>query len=237
MSERNVEGVSVSGAELVDLELLRCRTAGAAHSLNNLFTSLLGELALLGDERKGDAVVSDAVDALREQLERCVRIVRNGLGRSRPGPGGEGEVDLGLLLSRCGRILEGTLPRRILLGWQVPDQSWVVRGDRDDLELLVLALTFRLGQLVGGGAMSLTISLADDVDPEKLALRLEVESADLPNDARQRLVDPRLADTPTAAAALSALHAIADAHDTHLQTERTGPDSLRLSLVFDRLDV
>lgn len=226
----------VPSVELVELELARRRAAGAAHTLNNVFTSLLGELALLGEERKGDPVVEDAVAALRGQLERAVRIVRHGLGRTRRCEGSEAEVDLGLLLSRCTRVLDGTLPRRIQLDVHVPDASWVVRGDPQQLELLVLALTFRLGDLVTSGAFSLRVSLAEDADPAKLALRFDVDAPELPNDARQRLVDPGMAGAAIQSGSLSALHEIADAHGTHLQTERTGPESLRLSLVFDRLE-
>jgi hypothetical protein len=226
----------LAGIEVANLEVLRRQAAGAAHTLNNLFTSLLGELALLGDERKGDPVVDETIGVLREQVERCVRLVRNGLLRPPLGPTVHGEVDLGLLLSRCARVLDGTLPRRISLRTRVPDASWLVRGDAAELELLVLALVFRVGDLCRTGCMDLAISLSDGAAAGTLALHVDLASEDLAADARQRLVDPGVADDAAAADSLEAIHGIAERHGTHLQTDRTGPDSLRLSLVFEHLE-
>lgn len=236
MSDERDPGVRVPDVELASLDLLRRQTSGAAHTLNNIFTSLLGELALLEDERKGDPVVEEATHALREQLDRCVKLVRTGLMQRDVGPRDslEAEVDLGLLLSRCQRILDGTLPRRIGLHVRVPDESWVVRGEAREIEVMLLALTFRLGDLVPA-CMDVTISLCAGSASGTLALQFDVAAAELPSDARQRLVDPALEGNTTAMASLAAIHAIADRHGSHLQTERTGEESLRLSLVFERL--
>ncbi len=228
-------GSGIRGFEALELELLRRQAGGAAHTLNNLFTSLLGEVALLGDECKEDPAVLDAVASLHAQLERCVRTVRNGL-PGRAAESREAEVDLGLLLSHCRRVLDGTLSRSTTLRWNVPDASWVVRGDPQQLETLILALTFRASDLVPGGPAEVAVSLADGPGPNQLSLHLDVEAPELPRDARQRLVDPALAGARADAEALRALHAIADGHGTHLGTERTGPESLRLSLPFERLD-
>ena len=235
MSHADREGTRVPGAELANLEILRRQAAGVSHTLNNLFTSLLGELALLADERKDDPVVDEAVSALREQLERCVKLVRNGLSRPPLERSRSGEVDLGLLLSRCMRVLDGTLPRRITLCADVPDEAWLIRGDASELEVMLLGMVFRLGDLVPGGCMDVRISLAPGDGAETVGLHVDLEAPDLPADARQRLVDPGVADDATQAAALEAIHAIADRHGSHLRTERTGDDALRLSLEFSRL--
>lgn len=233
---RDRAATRLAGIEVANLEVLRRQAEGAAHTLNNLFTSLLGELALLGDERKGDAVLDETIHVLRDQLERCVKLVRNGLVRPPLGPAVRGEVDLGLLLSRCTRVLDGTLPRRISLRTRVPDESWLVRGDAGELELLLLALVFRVGDLGPSGCMDVSISVEAGVAPDTLALHLDLAAEALPSDARQRLVDPGVAADAVAADSLQGVHSIAERHGTHLQTDRTGPDSLRLSLVFERLE-
>jgi len=236
MSETEWDGAWLPSAELANLEVFRRQAEGAAHTLNNAFTSLLGELALLGDERKDDPVVDEAITALREQLERCVKLVRNGLVRPPLRPANGGEVDLGLLLSRCIRILDGTLPRRVTLSAQVPDESWLLRGNAAEIEVMLLSLLFRMGDLVPGGCMDVRISLSDGTGAGTLALHVDVAAPDLPADARQRLVDPGLAADATRAASLRAAHAIADRHGSHLQTKRTGRDALRLTLEFRRLE-
>jgi hypothetical protein len=236
MSEDGREGARIPSAELANLEVFRRQAEGAAHTLNNAFTSLLGELALLGDERKDDPVVDETVSVLREQLERCVKLVRNGLVRPPLRPPDGSEVDLGLLLSRCIRVLEGTLPRRVTLATCVPDESWLLRGDAAEIEVMLLSLLFRMGDLVPGSCVEVRISIADGSSAGTLALHVDVEAGDLPGDARQRLVDPGLAPDAIRAASLQAVHAIADRHGSHLQTERTGADALRLTLEFERLE-
>jgi len=235
MSRGDRERAGVPSAELANLEVFRRQAEGAAHTLNNAFTSLLGEVALLGDERKDDPVVDEAIAVLREQLERCVKLVRNGLVRPPLDPPGSGEVDLGLLLSRCVRVLEGTLPRRVTFSTRVPDESWLLRGDAAEIEVLLLSLLFRMGDLVPGGCVDVRVSVANGSAAGTLAVHVDVEAPDLPSDARQRLVDPGLATDPTCAESLRAVHEIADRHGSHLQTERTGMDALRLTLEFERL--
>lgn len=244
MSEDGRERAWIPSAELANLEVFRRQAEGVAHSLNNAFTSLLGEIALLGDERKDDPVVEETVSVLREQLERCVKLVRNGLvrpplqppDRGALQPPDRGEVDLGLLLSRCIRVLEGTLPRRITLATRVPDESWLLRGDAAEIEVMLLSLLFRMGDLVPGGCADVRISLADGNGARTLALHVDVEAVDLPADARQRLVDPGLAPDAIRAESLRAVHAIADRYGSHLQTERTGACALRLTVEFERLE-
>ncbi|MBW2314157.1 MAG: HAMP domain-containing histidine kinase [Deltaproteobacteria bacterium] len=236
MRNGDQEGAWVPGPELANLEVFRRQAEGAAHTLNNAFTSLLGELALLGDERKDDPVVDEAICALREQLERCVKLVRNGLVRPAMREPSDGEVDLGLLISRCIRVLEGTLPRRVMLTTRVPDESWLLRGEAAEIEVTLLSLLFRMGDLVPGGCVDVRISVAEGSAAGTVALHVDVEAPDLPADARQRLVDPGLAEDATRAASLQAIHAIADRHGSHLQTDRTGIDGLRVTLEFDRIE-
>ena len=85
--------------------------------------------------------------------------------------------------------------------------------------------------------MDVHISLSEGDGAGTLALHFDLEAADLPADARQRLVDPGLADDTTQAASLQAVHTIADRHGPHLRTDRTGTVALRLSLEFERLEV
>jgi len=80
------------------------------------------------------------------------------------------------------------------------------------------------------------ISLSEGSGVGSLALHLDLEAQAMPNDARLRLVDPSLGTGPTAAVSLRAIHSIADRHGSHLQTERTGAQSLRLTLEFQRLE-
>ncbi len=221
--------------EVANLDLLRRQAMGAAHTLNNVFTALLGELTLLSDERKDDPVVEEAVNAVRSQLERCVKLVRTGLVRPRLPEPVEAEVDLGLLVSRCMRLLDGGLSRRIVVDSDVPDDSWVVRGDPAQLEILLLAVVHRMADLPVGGCAELTIGVGVGQGPDTVCLRFDLAADELEADARQRLVDPALAEHEVQAATLEAVHEIADHHGTHLQTERTADHSLRVSVAFPRL--
>jgi len=150
MAQREPEGGSIPDAELANLDVFRRQAEGAAHTLNNVFTAMFGELALLADERKDDPVVDETIAVVHAQLDRCVKLVRSGLVRQPLAEPALDEVDLGLLLSRCLQVLEGTLPRRVRLSTRVPDEPWLVLGDATELEVLLLGLVFRMGDLAPG---------------------------------------------------------------------------------------
>ncbi len=123
-----------------------------------------------------------------------------------------------------------------MLTTRVPDESWLLRGEAAEIEVTLLSLLFRMGDLVPGGCVDVRISIAEGSSAGTVALHVDVEAPDLPADTRQRLVDPGLAEDATRAASLQAIHAIADRHGSHLQTERTGIDGLRVTLEFDRIE-
>ena len=78
----------LGAVEVARLESQRRLALGAAHTVNNALTAVLGEVAFLRDERKGDAAVVEACDAVARELERCVKAAAALLPRkSASGPG------------------------------------------------------------------------------------------------------------------------------------------------------
>jgi signal transduction histidine kinase len=135
---------SALAGDIVHLESLRRLALGAAHTLNNALTSILGEVRALGDERAHDAEVARACAEIESQVERCARLTHalqaRGWRRETPA----GELDLTLLARSLAPLLRDTVSRSIDLEWELPGEGIWVCGRREDVELLVLLAAHRV---------------------------------------------------------------------------------------------
>ena len=126
----------LSVEEIARLAVLWRLAAGAAHSLNNALTAILGEASFLSDDHKDDPQVVEGCDAIIAEVDRCARLTRGVLARRHPAQGRSAEVDLVRLVGDLGRMLHETLGRRIELDVALPDDLLLVAGDAEALELL-----------------------------------------------------------------------------------------------------
>jgi hypothetical protein len=125
-------------------ELLRGLALGAAHSLNNAFTGVLGETLGLLDERKDDPVIVEACSAIRGEIERCARLTRALTTCIQPRRGLLEETDLAALVRALQPLVRETVTRAVAIEYAIPDAPVLVRGPAADLELLVLLLVQRV---------------------------------------------------------------------------------------------
>ncbi len=201
-------------AELAQLETLRHLTLGAAHTLNNALTSILGETSFLLDERKQDADVREACEQIQQEVERCARLTRALLSRRGERPADSASADAVRMLRELEPLLRDTLSRSVALAVELPDDPCWVRGARSDLEELVLIAVQRLVRLSPcGGALHL--GLETDGGERVISLRFEavrsVEPGSHPLDG---------ADQPWDAVVLDATAALAASHGARLEAER-----------------
>ena len=142
--------------EIARLELLRRLAMGAAHTLNNAFTAILGETLCLADERKHDPLVSEACDLIQGEVERCARLTRSIAARVQRRENALEESNIAALVRGLEPLLRETVSRSVAMSVEVPDLSVLVRGPGEDLELLVLLVAHRLALTpVRGAALHL----------------------------------------------------------------------------------
>jgi signal transduction histidine kinase len=187
------------------LEAQRRLALGAAHTLNNALTAVLGELGFLRDERKGDPAVVEACDGAARELERCVRAAAALLPRR--GASGPGPTDLVRATRDAAALLRATLGRRGELSVHAPDDLLLVEAEPADLDLLVVLLVQAAVERVGRSARLALRVEAGGSAGARLALDAEVPDAGaLAHEARVGADDP-LARNRARALELLAAHA------------------------------
>ena len=162
--------------EIARLELLRLLTQGAAHSLNNAFTAILGETLCLADERKADPLVGEACALIQGEVERCARLTRAVAVRVQRRESVLDETSIASLVRQLEPLLRETVSRCVSIEIDVPDLGVVVRGPGEDLEVLVLLVAHRLTRIPGRSG-SLRIVLGAH-DASTVELRFEVRARD-----------------------------------------------------------
>jgi signal transduction histidine kinase len=197
---------------------------GIAHTLNNAFTTVIGETTLMLEDRKDDELVVEGCETILAQLDRCSKLTRALLTRRSPNQAGSGEVNMVRLVLELGALLPETLGCRNQLTVNVPDDILLVRGDPRDLELLVLTLVHYAADHTDGPTR---LSLSLDTEPAegKVRLRVAVEGSDGPDEMAAAVADPSRAPDEIARACLENAARIVRAHGGSICAGSTGPDS------------
>lgn len=175
--------------EIARLDLLRRLSMGAAHTLNNAFTGILGETLCLLDDRKDDPAVVEACTVIQHEVERCARITRLVALRAQPRERLIDETDVGTLLRGVETLLRETVSRALTIEVAATDAGLGVRGAIEDCELLVLSAVHGLVRdHAGGGVLSVAAAPAEHTIDVVIALRADRASAPRAEHGWQRAV-------------------------------------------------
>jgi signal transduction histidine kinase len=206
--------------EIARLELLRRLAMGAAHTLNNAFTAILGETLCLADERKHDPLVSEACDLIQGEVERCARLTRSIAARVQRRENALEETNIAALVRGLEPLLRETVSRSVAMAVEVPDVCVVVRGPGQDLELLVLLVAHRLAHTaIRGAALHITLG-PHDAKSAELCFELRIPAATAAMQRADRSWDLLVAD---AAGVLGSRHGV-----RIVSSEGDGPPCVRL---------
>jgi C4-dicarboxylate-specific signal transduction histidine kinase len=216
-------------AEVARLEVERRLARGAAHTVNNALTAILGEASLIEEMHKDLAGVAEACSAIRQEVERCGRIWRTVFAPRPSTNHAPGRVDLVRLVADLGILLQRTLGRRVEIEARVPDEAPVARADAGHVETLLLALVHHATDLCPGSLRLLLEVTARDRGP---AVALRVESTDAaPESTAVALLDPATASNDATRTALEALPALVrDGGGTLASRVEAGAARVELSL-------
>jgi C4-dicarboxylate-specific signal transduction histidine kinase len=193
-------------AEVARLEVERRLARGAAHTVNNALTAILGEASLLEEEHKHSPDVAEACNAIRQEIERCGRIWRSVFAPRPSANHAAGRLDTVRLVADLGILLQRSLGRRVEVEARVPDEAPIARADAGHVETLLLALVYHAVDLHPG---SLRLRLEAIALDDGAAVALIVESPDSPPErAATALLDPATAANDAIRTALEALPAL-----------------------------
>jgi signal transduction histidine kinase len=197
--------------EITRLDLLRRLSLGAAHTLNNAFTAILGETLGLLDERKGDPLVAEACRLIQGEVERCARLLRAITVRMHRRTSLMDETSLGNLMRGLEPLLRETVSRSVALACEMPPISTCVRGASEDIELLALVCAHRLVRGAASGVLHVSV---ETHDPNGIALRIEFRDGGGGGDTEDGDTNPDWAALVEASVrALSERHGIAVRED------------------------
>lgn len=221
---------ALESAVVARLDAMRRLSMGATHALNNAFTTLIGEVSFLQDDRKTDPVVAEACETLMAELDRCARITRALLARRQPAAS-DAETDLVGLVRELGALLQETLGSQHQLAVETPDDVVPVAGPTVDLELLVLGIVhYAADGAEGPTTLTLRVAAADADGMARLSL--DVRGAGLPAEAEALFLAPERADDALTASLLDAVARIVSARGGARHAARTAPDAWRARLAL-----
>jgi signal transduction histidine kinase len=219
--------------EVARLEALRRLSMGAAHALNNAFTSVVGEASFLREEHKGDASVVEACDAILRELDRCAKLTRALLARRHPPQAGRDEVDLARLVRDLVPLLRETLGRQKELTVQLPDDLLLVQGEASALELAALVLV-HLGADLAPGSARLRLAVIPAGASARLELEIEADGLSA-EEAAGAFADPARAGDALTRNQLAALAELAARHGGRCGARREGACRLIAALELPSL--
>jgi signal transduction histidine kinase len=207
--------------------------SSVAHELNNPLTSVLGfaEILLAGDD---PALPREEISCIRDEAQRCRRIVQNLLDLARS----ERLQMQPLLLQDVVRKVEefrtyAARARSIELRTEIDPDLPYVQGDFHRLVQAVLNLTTNAEHAVSERASGARIVLRACRAGSGLAIEVEDNGQGVAPENRTRIFEPFVTSKPRGRGTglgLSLVHATADAHGGSIRVERAASGGARFVL-------
>ena len=209
--------------EIARLELLRRLSMGAAHTLNNAFTGILGETLCLLDERKDDPLVAEACVLIQQEIERCARLTRSVALRVQRREGLLDETNVATLLRGVEPLLRETVSRAVSIVCEIPEHPVYAKGASEALELLLLLEAHRVTRATtSGGSLRIAVECSDTHADLVLELRSESDALRAPSAEDAAWQDVVDAAADSIARRLGARVIDGAAHTRRLRLTRSG---------------
>jgi len=208
----------LSSTELAELVALERLALGAVHTLNNAFTTVLGETSFLESQRKGDSELEEACQLIRTEIDRCARLTRAlRMQRSAPAAASTEAPDLARIVRDLSGLLAATLSSRLVLRVETPERLLLVKGRASVVELLVILMVHQAAACAPS-AGELKLCAIDDRQRDRHGVSVELRAPDL---ALHSSRDCPPSDGGAALPAL-ALHHLASEQGAQIEAEHSG---------------
>lgn len=184
---RNAEGLRRTQSLRAVGEL----AGGLAHDFNNLLTTILGQAELLASDRPSDSVIVDRASSISQAGQRGADLVRKLLAFGRKQVLKPEVVELGLVVGEVLPLLGDIFDDKLRLEVELQPDAGHVRGDRAELERVVLNLCLNARDAMPRGGVIQVQVLRDSSEGQDM-VRLAVldEGTGLAPSVRERMFEP-----------------------------------------------
>jgi PAS domain S-box-containing protein len=143
------------------LESIGVLAGGIAHDFNNLLTGIMGNAGLARRAMLAGRY-DRAADMLQDVLkasERAADLTRQLLAYAGKGQFVIQPVDVCRLVTEVSTLIRASISRKITLVMDVPDECPVIKGDRTQLQQLIMNLVINGGEAIGDQPGTLTLRI------------------------------------------------------------------------------
>jgi two-component system sensor histidine kinase HydH len=201
-AERLVEKLrrTLEQKQLMENELVRAGrlsalgelTAGLAHELKNPLASLKGTAQIFGDEIAPDSPRRRMLEMHLKEIDRLADILDRFLEFARPRPPDSVEIDLSAIVEETVELVKARAgQKRVSLEKSYGAESFLVRGDAQQLSQVVLNLLLNALQAVGeGGRIVLALHGERRERKEFICLEVSDDGPGVPPELRDRIFNP-----------------------------------------------
>ena len=161
--------------------------AGIIHDFNNVLAIVGTAAQLIADRTRSDSVATADVETILSEARRGAALTRQLLAFARRQPLAIQEVDLNAVVGEVTTIVRQVLDEGIALFGHLAPASRLVRGNRSQLEQVVMNLVLNARDAIAGSGTIIVATVA-----ERSGMRLIVSDTGcgIPDETRARIFDP-----------------------------------------------
>lgn len=135
--------------ETQKLESLGVLAGGVAHDFNNLLVAIMGNASLSLMELGDSSSIRPYVEEIELAAQRAADLARQMLAYSGKGRLAVSRVHLNELVSEMGKLVSVSIPRKVLLEWQLAGELPPVEADATQLRQVVMNLVINAAEAIG----------------------------------------------------------------------------------------
>lgn len=151
------------------LESLGVLAGGIAHDFNNLLMGVLGNVEIALMEVAPESTIRPRLEGIKTTAVRLSELTRQMLAYSGRGVFLVGDVNLSKLVEEMGRLLEVSIPKNVVLKYELVEQLPAIRADASQIRQVVMNLITNGVEATGekSGVVSISTGVVE-ADPKYL---------------------------------------------------------------------
>ncbi|HUF71293.1 MAG TPA: ATP-binding protein [Gammaproteobacteria bacterium] len=169
------------------LEALGSLTSGVAHDFNNLLTILVGNLALVAEELRGEPRQFEKLKSARDAARRGSELIKQLLSFARQEPVESRSINPANVIARIAPLIQRALGSRIALELALDEQGDPIQGNSGQLESVIVNLAVNARDAIeGSGRVRIAVSSAG----AELTVEVSDDGVGIPAEIADRVFEP-----------------------------------------------